>query len=172
MLHGNGTLEYLVMTPDATNNDTGTYEWIDNVNHARENSSVTYPSSEGIDRKNNLLYIVTKNIKMLYILDLDSNTYVRISTVSGLFDGHPDQVMHLINQTEDIVYFNEDAGQKAGVHGRNALGQYFTILEGTDWSIETTGLAMSPSGHHLYVAFQVRFALKLSLDCVATIYVC
>lgn len=171
MLHGNGTLEYLVMTPDTTNNNTGTYEWIDNVHLARENASVTYPATEGIDRKDNLLYIVTKNLKMLYILDLDSNTYLRISTVSGLFDGHPDQVMHLVNQTDDIVYFNEDEGQEAGVHGRNAQGQYFTILEGIEWSIETTGLALSPSGHHMYVAFQVRFYLELSFDCVATICV-
>jgi hypothetical protein len=159
MLHGNGTLEYLVLTPDGTNPDIGIYEWISNVHQARENAIITYPSTEGIDRKDNLLYIVAKNIKMLYILDLDSNTYIRISTASGLFDGHPDQVMHLVNDTGAIVYFNEDGGQDsgsaAGIHGRNAAGQYFTILEGSDWSLETTGIALSPSGHHLYVAFQV-----------------
>ena len=67
--------------------------------------------------------------------------------------------MHLIDQEDEIVYFNEDEGQDAGasggIHGRNAKGQYFTILEGQDWSLETTGVALSPSGHYLYVAFQV-----------------
>lgn len=153
MLHGTGKLDYLVMEPNADGTG-GTYKWIDNINEARNNASANYPSTEGIDRKGNQLYITTKNIKMLYILDLDSSRYARYSTVYGLFDGQPDQVVRLVNGTDDILYFNEDQGTDAGIHGRNRDGQFFTILEGPGWSIETTGLAFSPDGMHMYVAFQ------------------
>ena len=154
MLHGNGTLEYLILIPDETVQDTGTYEWIDNVNLARENAQVTYPGSEGIVRKDNILYIVCKTEKYLYMIDLDSNTYVRASTMSGLFDGEPDQMQKLVNGIDDIVYFTEDEGVDAGIHGRNAEGQFFTILEAPEWFPETTGLAWDPSGKHMYVAIQ------------------
>jgi uncharacterized protein len=154
ILHGNGTLEFLILKPDETVQDTGTYEWIDSISQARENTAGTYPGSEGLVRKNNILYIASKTVKYLYMLDLDSNTYVRTSTMYGLFDGTPDQMQKLVNGIDDIVYFNEDQGVDAGIHGRNAEGQFFTILEAPGWGPETTGLAWDPSGKHMYVALQ------------------
>jgi hypothetical protein len=154
MLHGNGTLEYLVMTPDGSVQDTGTYEWVSGLEQSRTNAELVYPGSEGIDRKDNFLYIVTKTEKSLFVLDLDSNTYARSSTVDGLFDGEPDQMQRLVYGIDDIVYFNEDQGKVAGIHGRNREGQFFTILEAPGWSIETTGLAWDPSGKYMYFAIQ------------------
>lgn len=155
MLHGNGTMEYLVLTPNATNNDaTGTYEWIESIHTARSNAFITYPSAEGLDRKGNILYMVCKREKMLYLIDLDSNKYVRFSLEIALFDGEPDGVTRILNDTQNIMYFNEDLGSIAGVHARNALGQLYTILEGPGWSNEVTGLAFSPSAHHMYLCFQ------------------
>jgi hypothetical protein len=154
MLHGNGTIEYLVLYESDTNSNAGRYEWVSSIQQGRSNARLTYPGSEGIDRRDNFLFIVTKTEKFLYVLDLDSNTYVRTSTLFGLFDGEPDQIKHLLNGDDEIVYFNEDQGQDAGVHGRNAEGQFYTILEGPGFSPETTGLAWDPSGKHMYVAFQ------------------
>ena len=154
MLHGAGTLECLILTPDETVQDTGTYEWIDNVNHARQNTKVNYPGSEGLVREDNILYIACKTEKYLYMIDLDSNTYVRTSTMFGLFDGVPDQMQKLVNEIDDIVYFNEDQGVAAGIHGRNAEGQFFTILEAPGWGPEMTGLVWDPSRKHMYFALQ------------------
>jgi hypothetical protein len=152
MLHGEGTLEYLVLTPDENLPDTGKCKWISDFNEAR--ALVTYPGSEGIDRHDNLLYIATKTNKYLYIIDLDTDTYVQMSTVFGLFDGQPDQMQRLVNGIDDIVYFNEDQGVDAGIHGRNMEGQFFTILEAPGWGVETTGLAWDPSGKYMYFALQ------------------
>jgi hypothetical protein len=104
ILHGNGTLDYMLLFPSETKNNTGTYNFTSNVNEARRNSDVTYPSSEGIDRKDNFLYITCKKEKFLYIIDLDSNKYVRYSTMYGLFEGEPDQVTRILNDDKDILY--------------------------------------------------------------------
>jgi hypothetical protein len=154
MLHGNGTLEYLIMMPDENVQDTGTHEWVSSLQQSRSHAGLVYPGSEGIDRKDNFLYIATKTEKILFILDLDSNTYARSSTVHGLFDGEPDQMQRLVNGINDIVYFTEDQGNAAGVHGRNMEGKFFTILEAPGWGIETTGLAWDPSGRYMYFACQ------------------
>jgi len=155
MLHGNGTLDYLVLFPDEQNgNKTGTYEWVDSIHEARANTFITYPSAEGIDRKDNLLYMACKREKMLYMIDLDSNKYVRYSLEIALFDGEPDGVTRVLNDTQEIMYFNEDLGSVSGVHARNTRGQLFTILEGPGWSNEVTGLTFSPSGYHMYLCFQ------------------
>jgi hypothetical protein len=152
MLHGDGTVEYLVLYESETNNNIGTYEWVPSFQQARSN--VNYPGSEGIDRRDNVLFIVTKTDKFLYMIDLDSDTYWRTSTVFGLFDGTPDQIVHLLNGDDEIVYFTEDGGSDAGIHGRNAEGQFFTILEAPGWGPETTGLAWDPSRKHMYMALQ------------------
>jgi len=155
MLHGNGTLDYLVLTPNATNdNKTGTYDWIESIHEARANAFKYYPSAEGLDRKDNLLYMACKREKMLYMIDLDSNKYVRYSLEIALFEGEPDGVTRVVNDTQEIMYFNEDLGSVSGVHARNTLGQLFTILEGPGWSNEVTGLTFSPSGYHMYLCFQ------------------
>ena len=101
------------------------------------------------------MYLIAKNIKILFIINLDEGTYEGFSTEHGVFDGNPDQVSRILNDGDhDMIYFTEEGGENAGVHGRNALGQFFTILEGPAYIDETTGLTFSPDGKHLYVAYQ------------------
>jgi hypothetical protein len=101
----------------------------------------------------------------MYVLNLDSNTYTRFSTVAGLFAGQPDQIVRLTANTtctitadnleeEGLLYFTEDGDKAAGVQARNQYGQYFTILESTIYEDETTGLSFSPDQKHLYIAYQ------------------
>lgn len=52
------------------------------------------------------------------------------------------------------IYFSEDWGKAAGIHSRDRSGQFATILEGPQYSPETTGIDFSPDGQHLYFAFQ------------------
>ena len=74
----------------------------------------------------------------------------------GLFDGQPDQMKRLIQDDSDstLLYFCEEGGSKNGVHARDAHGWYFTILESSDWGGETSGLAFSPDGKHMYFSYQ------------------
>jgi secreted PhoX family phosphatase len=92
-------------------------------------------------------------------LDLDAKTYEVHSTVSGIFDGMPDQVKRLVHDDENgvqksLLYFCEEGGVENGVHARDENGWFFTILESDTFNDETTGLAFSPDGKHLYVSFQ------------------
>lgn len=155
MLHGPGQLDYLVLTPNLKKGKrSGTYGWEPSVHKARRNARDTYPASEGIDRHDNFLYIACKRERMLYVLDLNSNKYVRYSLQNALFDGEPDQVTRILKDNKDIMYFNEDLGKVSGIHGRKKNGQMFTVLEGPGWSNEVTGLSFSPSGHRMYFCFQ------------------
>jgi hypothetical protein len=106
-----------------------------------------------------MLYMTCKVDKQLFILDLDKLTYEVSSTVSGAFNGEPDQLARLLNNTnsDGILYFCEDTETKAGVHGRDRNGKYFSILQaegggGNDG--ETSGIAFSPGNRFLYVSFQ------------------
>ena len=87
-------------------------------------------------------------------------TVSRSTTVSGAFDGQPDQVARVLDfrngSTDGILYFCEEASDGSGVHGRDAHGNYFTILEDGTGALtgETTGLAFSPNGMFMYVSFQ------------------
>ena len=154
MLHGDGTLEYLVLEP--TGNGKGNYDWVSDVGTAKSNAAKYYPNSEGIDVLGSHLYFVCKKIKQLFVLDLDNGTYTNSTTANGLFDGKPDQMSHIIGGDEEVLYFTEEGGNNPGVHGRSAQGFYYTILEGQQYKDETSGLAWDPSGHHLYVAYQDR----------------
>ena len=108
MLHGDGKLDFLVLEPDGKNdNKTGTYNFVDSVHAARKNAYETYPSAEGIDRHGSMLYMACKREKMLYVLDLDSNKYVRYGLEMALFDGEPDQVSRIIgDDSETMVRFS------------------------------------------------------------------
>jgi len=99
--------------------------------------------------------MTTKVDKLLYILDLDAQTFEVSSTQSGAFNSQPDQVARLVGE-DDILYFCEDGGSECGVHGRNAEGMFFTVLQGNTLEMngETTGLAFSPNKMSLYVSFQ------------------
>lgn len=97
-----------------------------------------------------------KTDKILFILDLDAGTYTGSSTVSGAFNGQPDQVARLLDDVDqDLLYFCEDVGTFAGVHGRDANGKYYTILQAeTGLDGETSGLAFGPENMLMYVSFQ------------------
>jgi hypothetical protein len=150
MLHTSGLLEFLVL-----DGDTGTFYWTTNLNEARTSAIMYYPDCEGIDVNDGMLYLVSKSIRQLFILDLDAQTYTTTTTQQGVFDGGPDQVKRIVGGEDDILYFTEEGGRYPGVHGRNGEGRFFTILEG-DYNDETTGLSFSPNGKFMYVAFQER----------------
>jgi hypothetical protein len=137
-------------------NASGTFEWTTDIGRARENPALYARGTEGIDRNENLLYFVCKTDSLFIILDLDCMTFVMYPANVGLFDGQPDQVKRMVNDTQDLLYFTEagTAGTR-GVHGRNSKCQYFTILESPGYETEeTTGLAFSPNALHMYVALQ------------------
>jgi hypothetical protein len=159
MLHANGTLDYLLLQPsNTTTREDGTFIWSNDLRAAKNNANVYYRHSEGIDVKDNHLFVVSKEQKELFILDLDAMTYEAHSTVFGLFDGQPDQMKRLIQDSEDdstsLLYFCEEGGRMNGVHARDANGWYFTILESDNWGGETSGLAFSPDGKHMYFSYQ------------------
>ena len=155
MLHRENTIDYLLLFPDEDSSSRGRFEWTTNRTVAIENADRNYPNTEGIDAYQGRLYFVCKGMKAMFELDLNSGSYRREDTDDGLFDGEPDQVHRLLgNGFDDYLFFTEEGGSDAGIHGRDANGMFFTLLEGTDWSDETTGLAFSPDGRHLYVAYQ------------------
>ena len=130
MLHGAGTMEYLVLEPTSLQQGRGTYKWVTSLSQARGNAANYYPDSEGIDVSGNQLFFVCKKIKQLFILNLDDFTYTNETSRSGLFDGGPDQMSRIISNSSDILYFTEEGGRDAGIHGRNEDGNFYTILEG------------------------------------------
>ena len=156
MLHGNGIMEYLVLEPISLSEGRGRFNWVSSVATGRSNAERYYPDSEGIDVSGSQLFFVCKKIKQLFTLDLDTMTYTNRTTVSGLFDGQPDQMARIIgNSTNDILYFTEEGGRDAGIHGRNDVGNFYTILESPTYIDETTGLSFDPiGGRHMYVAYQ------------------
>jgi secreted PhoX family phosphatase len=152
ILHTNGTIDYLVLNPE--DEKGGTYTWTTDFQAARTSATLYYQHTEGIDVSGNELFVVSKNQKELFILDLDAMTYQVHSTISGVFDGMPDQMQRLVHGSYDLLYFCEEGGPENGVHARDTNGWFFTILESAELNDETTGLDFSPDGKHLYVSFQ------------------
>lgn len=155
MLHGDGTTHYLMLVPNATL-DGGMFVWTTHEEDGRSNAEKYYPETEGIDVKGSKLYFVCKTIQQLFVLDLDAGTYYNETTLSGLFDGNPDQVENLLSPYQDLVYFTEEGGgeNNAGVHARDGKGQYYTVLESQLYEGDTAGLNFSPDGQFMYVAYQ------------------
>jgi len=153
MLHTTGETDYLILAPDS--NNSGTFNWTTDMEKAEDNAEKFYQNSEGIDVSGNELFFVSKEQKDLFILDLDAMTYERHSTIYGLFDGQPDQLKRLISdEGNSLLYFCEEGGSRNGVHARDENGWFYTILESSDGIGETTGLAFSPDGRHMYVSYQ------------------
>jgi hypothetical protein len=151
ILLGSGTTDFLVLDPN-----TGTFAWTSNRARAKENASLYYPNSEGIDVYEGRLFFISKRRKAMITLDLDTETYSVESTSSGLFNGGPDQIKRILNDDSELLFFTEDGSGRAGIHARNQNGEYTTILESPDYAAETTGLAFSPDGMAMYVAYQVE----------------
>ena len=108
------------------------------------------------------MYVVSAALKQIFILDLVAETYTTQSTVHGRFENEPDTIRHIIRNgdattsSNGFLYFTEDSGTM-GIHGRDPKGNFFTLLEtadGTDGVAqnggETSGLAFSPDGMHMY----------------------
>jgi hypothetical protein len=153
MLHEDGVIDYLYVRMNA-NKTGGTFEWVTDIEAARNNARTYFPQSEGVDVNGSKLYLVCKGIKQLFIFDLDDMTYENMTTTSGLFDGSPDQMKRVLGDTGGLLYFTEEGGVDAGVHARDEFGRFFTILESPAYLDETTGLAFSPNGMHMYIAYQ------------------
>ena len=154
MLHDEkGSLDYLLLIPSNEEGRNGTYQWTNNKNKARKSAQLYYPNAEGIDVANGILYFVSKKDEDLFILDLDRGTYERKIVREEGIDVSPDQLVRL-GSDDDIMYLTEDGGAEAGIHGRDAQGRYFTILESPIYKEETTGLAFSPNRKHMYLAYQ------------------
>ena len=154
MLHDEkGTLDYLFLIPADEEGRNGTYQWIDNKSKAGKSAQQYYPNAEGIDVANGILYFVSKKDEDLFILDLDNFTYERKIVREEGIDVSPDQLVRL-GGDDGIMYLTEDGGAEAGIHGRDAQGRYFTILESPIYKEETTGLAFSPNKKHMYLAYQ------------------
>lgn len=151
ILHGPGVVKYLKVFPEG-NGNKGTYVWTTDRSAAKRNAEIHYPNSEGIDVKGSELFFVCKNIRKLFVLNLDNGTYRRRSTVYGMFDGAPDQVERVLEGESELLYFTEEGGKDAGVHSRDAKGLFRTILESPIYHDETTGLSFY--GKFMYVAYQ------------------
>jgi len=154
ILYGEGVTDYLLMYPDDNTYATGRYEWTRDKTLAKQNAKSYYPNSEGIDVYDNELFFVSKKYKAIYTLNLDGNIYTNETTKRGIFDGQPDQLQRILGDEGELLYFTEEGGRDAGIHARNNKGQFFTILESPVYEDETTGLAFSPDGKHLFLAYQ------------------
>ena len=103
ILYNPGKIEYLMLQPNSEQTG-GTYYWGTNRGNARANAQQFYPNSEGIDVYGSSLYFVIKKRKQLFELNLDNGTYTMMSTVSGLFEGGPDQMKRiLVDGAEDFL---------------------------------------------------------------------
>ncbi|GKZ00419.1 hypothetical protein MPSEU_000994800 [Mayamaea pseudoterrestris] len=158
MLTGTGSVDYLLVDPV-----TMTYSWTTDLAAARSNAKLYFPNTEGIDQNDKYLYFVTKVFKSMYVLDLELNTYINVTTLSGAFNGQPDQVINLLGKTKNYfeedqwLFFTEDGESNAGIFARNKDGDFYTILENANPNFkddETTGLYFSPDGMHMYFALQ------------------
>lgn len=146
-----GDHDYLKLNPSG-NGSQGTFSWVSNKNNA--NPSL-YPLSEGMEIVDGLLYFTIKKAKFLFILDLDKGRYTRHTTKSGAFDTAPDQIRAADNDRNGVTYFCEEGGRKSGLHGRDdETKKFFSILDGPGYRSETTGIAFSPDGKFMFLAFQ------------------
>jgi len=153
MLHEEGVVDYLFVLPNEELTG-GVFEWVNDLEAAKNNARTYYPQSEGIDIQNGKMYVVCKKIQQLFVFDLDEMTFHNVSTVSGLFDGDPDQMQRILGEEGGLLYFTEENGAATGVHARDEFGRFFTIFESPVLADETTGLSFSPDGKHMYCAFQ------------------
>jgi hypothetical protein len=146
-LHNGGTYTYLRVDAGTS----GTFSWTTEALA----TPTRYPNAEGIDVVDGVLYFVSKTTKTLFRLELDAGTFTRTSTLSGAFNLQPDQLRALASDPNEIIYFCEDGGSACDLHGRNtANGKFFTVVEGTGYDTETSGLGFSPDSKYIFLSFQ------------------
>jgi hypothetical protein len=165
-----GTTMYLKFTSSAK------FMWTTNKAEGQASQSTYYPRVEGIDFYDGHLYFVSKTLKKLFILDLDSGSYKTSLTSNwgnpmaggGAFNSQPDQIV----RNGEYLYFTEDGGGTTGVYAAHkSTGAKYAIFEAIFnlySNDETTGLAFSPNGTRMYAAFQDCTFLGLctsSLNC-------
>lgn len=160
MLRRSGTMEYLVLSigrcswePCEKGEPRGTYEWSTSKREGERSARRFFPGSEGIDVSGGEMFFISKQERRMIALDLDGNSWRSTSTENGRFDGKPDQIKRLAGD-RDLLFMTEDGGEDAGVFSRDREGRMFTILESPLYEEETTGLAFSPDGMHMYMAYQ------------------
>lgn len=145
-----GAIDYLYL-----DEDTNLIEWTTDEKKASDNAQDLYPSSEGIDVRDGILYLTSKEKKRLVIVDLVKKMYSYSSTKSGAFDNQPDQLDVVLGPNAEMLLLCEDGGPDAGLHGRDLYGNYFTLLyrdkkiDTNRGNEETTGLGVSPDFKHL-----------------------
>ena len=145
-----GEIDYLYL-----DEDTNLVEWTTDERRASGNAKDLYPSSEGIDVKDGILYLTSKEKKRLVIVDLVKKTYSYSSTKSGAFQDQPDQLDVVLGPNSEMLLLCEDGGPDSGLHGRDLNGNYFTVLyrdkeiDTNRENDETTGLGVSPDFIHL-----------------------
>ena len=151
---------YLKLNP--TGHNHGTYEWTTSKAAGENSANAYYPNSEGIDRRHQFLYFVSKVKRRLVIVNLDNGTY-RWESVNhrlfsgdgGQFEAEPDQVIFSLN--EDNLFFTEDGGRTPGIYVRTPSGAYNTLVQayhGMYVHDETVSLAFSPDGRRMYFGIQ------------------
>ena len=150
MLIGGGRIMYLMLDPSNM-----TFSWASTVEEGRSNAALNYPGSIGAKQMNEQLYFVSKGLGQLMILSLLDGTYTMQSTDTARFKGLPDQVVRIdIPGTSATLYFSNVTDGTGEIGARNEQGTY-TIIEAVGHTGDnTTGLAFSPDGKHLYFAIQ------------------
>ena len=74
-----------------------------------------------------MTYVACKGDNQFFMVDLDNLIYTNHATVSGLFDGSPDEIVHILDDNpSDLFYFAKNGGVDAGVHARDEQERYFT----------------------------------------------
>ncbi|KAL7429034.1 hypothetical protein ACHAXH_000971, partial [Discostella pseudostelligera] len=146
-----GTTTFLYILGD------GTFEWTTDEDIGQESAGDYFPNSEGIQVHEGHVYFMSKEHKMLIILDLDSMTYeTEYSGMKfygeGYFGDEPDQI--IFGPTQKYMYFTEDGGNSPGVYARYGDEKtYFTLFQGINGVYsddETVGIAISPDHKRFY----------------------
>jgi hypothetical protein len=155
MLHGNGTVDFLVLTPSVEGSTKGTFAWVDDPTTAKVNAGDLYPGCEQINVVGNYVYLVSQTWQTLHILNLDNMVYRSLSTKDGVFVMGRIHEFFLDKNNETLMYMTDEPGTGVGIHAFDRWGQVLSILKGHDeFQDESAGLAFSPNGLHMLVAFQ------------------
>mmetsp|Transcript_12724 Transcript_12724/g.27444 ORF Transcript_12724/g.27444 Transcript_12724/m.27444 type:complete len:687 (+) Transcript_12724:110-2170(+) len=154
--------------------DGETYEWTTDEDAARESAKKFYPNSEGISFHEGKIFFMSKEKKMMFVLDLENMTYETEKTGKkfygeGSFGDEPDQ--NMFGPTRKYMYFTEDGGRSPGVYARFGNdGTYFTLFQAIEGGIygndedETTGIALSPDGKRFYAGIQTGIIFEFTRD--------